>query len=90
MKGIVLKICFVHPAHRCRGVGSLLVDWGIRQADELDLEIFIEAATPEVPLYLQHGFLEIDDRWLDPKVPDPSDEWKKLKEKISPIRWTFM
>ncbi|KAL8897669.1 MAG: hypothetical protein Q9207_007099 [Kuettlingeria erythrocarpa] len=79
-----------HISHRRRGVGSLLMDWGVRQADELDLEIFIEAATPGVPLYLKHGFLEIDDHWIDPKVADPTDEWKKLRERIPPIRWTFM
>ncbi|KAL9003985.1 MAG: hypothetical protein Q9188_003170 [Gyalolechia gomerana] len=87
---ILLNICFVHPAHRRRGVGSLLVSWGVQRADELDLEVFIEAVEPGVPLYLKHGFRVIDQHWVDPKVPNPSEEWIQLKEKIPPIPWTFM
>lgn len=66
------------------------MDWGVRQADELDLEVFIEAAEPGVPLYLKHGFRVVDHHWIDPKVANPSKEWILLKEKIPPIRWTFM
>ncbi|KAL8808964.1 MAG: hypothetical protein Q9223_003747 [Gallowayella weberi] len=87
---VLLNICFVHPDHRRRGVGSLLVDWGVKKADELGLETFIEAAEPGVPLYLSHGFGAMDEFWVDPKVEDPSEEWKQLKEKIPPIRWVFM
>lgn len=86
----VLNICFVHPDHRRRGVGSLLVKWGIQKADELGLETFIEAAEPGVPLYLSHGFGAMDEFCIDPKVPEPSLEWKQLKERIPPIRWIFM
>ncbi|KAI4231319.1 MAG: hypothetical protein L6R40_007764 [Gallowayella cf. fulva] len=87
---ILLNICFVHPDHRRRGVGSLLVKWGIQKADELGLETFIEAAEPGVPLYLSHGFGAMDEFCIDPKVPEPSLEWKQLKERIPPIRWIFM
>ncbi|KAI4266606.1 MAG: hypothetical protein L6R38_008649 [Xanthoria sp. 2 TBL-2021] len=87
---VLLAICFVYPAHRRRGAGSLLLNWGIQKADELDLETFIEAARPGIPLYSSHGFREVEEYWIDPKVEEPSEEWKQLKEKIPPIPWTFM
>lgn len=68
----------------------MLVNWGVQKADELGLETFIEAAEPGVPLYLRHGFQVVDYHWIDPKVEEPSEEWKRLKEKIPPIRWAFM
>ena len=86
----VLAICFVHPAHRRRGAGSLLLNWGVQKADELDLETFIEAAQPGIPLYLSHGFKEVEEYWIDPKVEEPSEEWKQLKARIPPIPWMFM
>ncbi|KAL8788973.1 MAG: hypothetical protein Q9213_001382 [Squamulea squamosa] len=87
---ILLALCFVHPAHRRRGAGSLLLKWGTQKADELDLDTFIEAARPGIPLYLTHGFKEVEEYWIDPKIEDPSEEWKQLKEKIPPIPWMFM
>ncbi|KAL8799331.1 MAG: hypothetical protein Q9182_005975 [Xanthomendoza sp. 2 TL-2023] len=83
---MALRQCF----NVADGRRSLLVDWGVKKADELGLEIFIEAAEPGVPLYLSHGFRAMDEFWVDPKVIDPSAEWKQLKEKIPPTQWVFM
>ncbi|KAL8708173.1 MAG: hypothetical protein Q9220_006934 [cf. Caloplaca sp. 1 TL-2023] len=87
---VLLNICFVHPDFRRRGAASLLMDWGLHKADELGLESFIEAAMPAIPLYLKHEFKVMDYSWIDPVVSKPSEEWKRLREKIPPIQWAFM
>ncbi|KAL8687268.1 MAG: hypothetical protein Q9218_006507 [Villophora microphyllina] len=87
---ILLNICFVHPEWRRRGAGSMLVNWGVQKANELKLDTFIEAAEPGIPLYLKHGFEVNDYHWIDPKLENPSEQWKELKEKLPPIRWAFM
>ncbi|KAK6822950.1 GNAT family acetyltransferase [Apiospora arundinis] len=36
---------FTHPDYRRRGVGQKIMDWGMRKADELGLEIFLRRHT---------------------------------------------
>ncbi|KAL8726985.1 MAG: hypothetical protein Q9166_006348 [cf. Caloplaca sp. 2 TL-2023] len=57
---LLLEICYVHPEHRRRGAGNLLVGWGTKKADELGLESFVEATDDGRPLYERHGFKVVD------------------------------
>ena len=41
---IALDILSVDPKHHYRGAGRMLVDWGIKKADELDFEVSISKA----------------------------------------------
>ena len=36
---IALDILAVDPKHQFRGAGRMLVDWGTRRADELNVEV---------------------------------------------------
>ena len=42
---------FTHPDHRRRGAGTLLMDWGIKLADQWGLESFIQE------FLIKEGFL---------------------------------
>lgn len=38
----------------------MLIKWGLAKADELKLPAYLEASKAGKPLYLKHGFEEID------------------------------
>lgn len=56
---IELDYLAVHPDNQGRGIGSLLVASGIRQAERLGLPIYVMAFDISLGLYLRQGFREI-------------------------------
>ena len=53
-------IIAVHQEHQRRGVGTLLVQWGMAEAARLRLPIYLQASTAGYPLYLKLGFRKVD------------------------------
>lgn len=45
-----------HPKYQRKGVGRLLVQWGINVAEQLGLPIYLESSKGGVPLYEAVGF----------------------------------
>ena len=45
------------PSYRRKGVASLLVDWGVQQADRDGLGCFVDASDEGVPVYRKFGFV---------------------------------
>lgn len=89
-KYIVCNIMFTHPRHRRRGVGKLLMTWGMDRAKEKGLEVFIEGTDPGRPLYESFGLRVMYVGHLDAYEMAPSDEWRKLEREILPLHWYFM
>lgn len=46
------------PAYQGKGAGSQLIRWGTKQADEQNVEAYLEASPEAVPLYEKLGFRE--------------------------------
>jgi GNAT superfamily N-acetyltransferase len=46
------------PAYQGKGAGSLMMKWGLNQADEKGWEAYLEASPDAVPLYEKFGFRE--------------------------------
>jgi len=87
----VLNFCFTHPKHRRRGVGKLLMEWGIQKADELGLPSYIEATDIGLKLYEAHGFKVEGEIDLDATVENPSEDFTQVREKLGcPIHGWFM
>jgi predicted N-acetyltransferase YhbS len=84
---IELNMCFTIPAYRRRGVGSMVMEWGVKKADELGIEGFLEASELGDHLYTKFGFIEIDRTTIDMTVPNPSEEWKEMERKNLPFGW---
>lgn len=60
--------CFginVHPAFQGRGVGSELVKWVTRKADEDDVKVWIHASEAAYELVRKHSFQLIEELVLD-------------------------
>ena len=78
----MLEICFVEPSYRRRGAGNLLVQWGIKNADDMGLEAFVEATDDGKPLYAKHGFEDTNDFVLSANPPEQTDELLKLQQDL--------
>ncbi|KAJ3472936.1 hypothetical protein NLG97_g10620 [Lecanicillium saksenae] len=72
---LLLDICYCHPDYQRQGVGNLLVEWGVKKADELRPAAFVEASPTGTRLYERHGFHVLeqvsikDERWpLRPEI----------------------
>lgn len=74
----------VHPDHRLRGLGSLLMKAGIARAVELDLECWMESSAMGKPLYEKFGFQSLLKLALDNEKPDAGHEWRKCAHEMTP------
>lgn len=73
-------IC-THPKDRYRGTASLMLQWGLDRADELDYDMYVEAAdSTGGHVYRKFGFVQVDKYWTRKDENETNDEWKKLEE----------
>lgn len=86
----VLNIIFTHPDFRRRGVGDLFLEWGTKKAEELGVEMWLDATIHGVPLYKKHGFEVVSENNLNPQTETPDDEWRKIKEELMPMNFWVM
>ncbi|KAH8887245.1 hypothetical protein GQ53DRAFT_827414 [Thozetella sp. PMI_491] len=71
---IELEQIVVHPDHRQKGIRKILVDWGHRKADELNVECFVVSVPFAVPVHEKIGYG--NGGWILPKLyapPNPSE-----------------
>jgi Acetyltransferases len=85
-----LATFFTLPEYRRRGIGHMFMEWGLKRADEKDLEAWIEAAPTAVPFYEAHGFVQMETTHLNPERPvslSASDaaEWDATAKSLLPI-----
>lgn len=45
------------PEYRKLGIAAMLIEWGLKQADEDNLERFVDASDKGRPVYKKYGFL---------------------------------
>jgi GNAT superfamily N-acetyltransferase len=53
---LALSFFFVHPAYQRQGVGSLLLQVGIKRADEQQAKIWLTSTPQAVPAYQKSGW----------------------------------
>ncbi len=85
-----LFILFTHPDYRRRGVGQQFLDWGMAKADEMGVEMFLDATPIGMPLYKQNGFVAIEENVIRPRTDNPDRAWKEAEEKIGQSTWWLM
>ncbi|OQO01938.1 hypothetical protein B0A48_12411 [Cryoendolithus antarcticus] len=62
---LVLDYLAVHPNNSRRGVGTALVDHGLREAAKLGLDVFVHGKDAGLPLYSKCGFELLERLWID-------------------------
>ncbi|KAL4930439.1 GNAT family N-acetyltransferase [Aspergillus undulatus] len=53
---VELETLVTHPEYQGKGVASALLQWGIDEADRLNLMVYLEATEAGKPLYKRFGF----------------------------------
>lgn len=78
------------PSYRRRGVGSLIMQWGIDKAEELGLEAYLEASAMGKPLYEKFGFGLLFRFAYDTTKSNADDEWRRLEHDLTPSPFCSM
>jgi GNAT superfamily N-acetyltransferase len=86
---IGLNMICTHPKYRRRGVAARIMQWGIDKADEMDYEMFIEAADDARHLYRKFGLVDIEAISTSRPEEESDKEWKRLEETY-PFEATWM
>lgn len=74
---------FTHPDYRRQGVADKLMQWGVEKADELGLEMWLNATPGAIALYKKHGFVPLQENNLVPTTENPSSEWNEFKDGLN-------
>ncbi|KAH7072348.1 hypothetical protein FB567DRAFT_454523, partial [Paraphoma chrysanthemicola] len=74
----------VHPAHRLRGIGSLLMNVGLIRADKSNLECWMESSGMGKPLYEKFEFQPLFKIAFDNDSLTASDVWRKCAHEMTP------
>ena len=85
-----LSFMCVCPRYQRRGIGRLLMEWGLAKTDVLELESFIKASEFGKGLYTKYGFQTVKDVSVKMDVAKSSEEWKRLSEELLPIDFTAL
>ncbi|KAF7330147.1 putative gnat family protein [Mycena sanguinolenta] len=77
---VYLLSIFTHPEYRRRGVAQQSMDWGMKRADELGLEMFLEAGEHGRALYETNGFAYVEEILLDVTTDTPDERWVEMQQ----------
>ncbi|TVY40911.1 hypothetical protein LOCC1_G006358 [Lachnellula occidentalis] len=55
-----LSLFFVHPEYQRQGIGSLLLEWGMKKADEMKARIWIASTPQAVSTYERNGWKVVE------------------------------
>ncbi|KAF2197265.1 hypothetical protein GQ43DRAFT_475600 [Delitschia confertaspora ATCC 74209] len=87
---LALNWMAVVPAHRSHGVGSLLMERGIKIADEKGLEAWMEGSEMGKPLYEKFGFRTLFKMCFDTAKKDASADWRRMEHEMTPAPFHAM
>ncbi|EFX05102.1 gcn5-related n-acetyltransferase [Grosmannia clavigera kw1407] len=74
--------------HVC--VADLMMNWGRQKADEMGVEMWVDAGKLGVPVYEKHGFMVVHTTRVQLAKIDPGETWKKMDRELQPLQhWTM-
>ncbi|KAI0404435.1 hypothetical protein F4802DRAFT_598133 [Xylaria palmicola] len=76
---------FTSPAYRRRGIAQQFMSWGMSKADELGVEMFLDASPVGRPLYEANDFVCIRENIISPKTETPDEGWKKMESRVGTV-----
>ena len=51
-----------------KGIGEILLQWGINKGEEADLPVYLESTPDAIDLYSRNGFIALESYGLDPQL----------------------
>lgn len=87
-----LSVIFTHPDYRRQGAGDMIMEWGVKKADELGFEMWLDSTSNGIPFYRKHGFAVVYENKFEPVYDgeEPDEEWKKLEKELTPLTLWLM
>lgn len=85
-----LDYMFTEVRHRRKGYASMLMQWGMDHADEMGLEVVVEASDQGVDLYRKFGLTPVDKIAVDMHIDNPSNTWRKMESDFGTVLITWM
>lgn len=77
-----LDMMFTRPNQRRKGYGSMLMKWGMDIANEMGVEVVVEATAQGLHLYKRFGLRTVEKLCIDTVVDNPSNLWKKMEKEV--------
>ncbi|KAK7976271.1 ribosome biogenesis protein S.t1.c1 [Apiospora arundinis] len=78
-------------SRRRQGVGHQFMNWGMKKADELGFDFYLDSTPSGRPLYEANGFRYLEENVNIPVVERiPGEKWKEVEEKVSPLTFWLM
>ena len=68
----------------------MLMEWGTKNADEMGLETWVDSTPSGEELYKKHSFVNVRLKDLQPRMENPSEDWKQMERDVMPLRGTLM
>ncbi|KAJ3579785.1 hypothetical protein NPX13_g777 [Xylaria arbuscula] len=65
-------------------------DWGMKKADEMGVEMFLDSTPVGKPLYEANGFQVVEKTVIVPQTENPDSDWKDAEAKIGHSEWWLM
>ena len=66
------------------------MNWGIKKANSMGVDIYLEATPPGRPLYEANGFNHVEEYVIQPQIENPDEKWNEIKEKVGPFIFFLM
>ncbi|KAL9082640.1 MAG: hypothetical protein Q9165_008838 [Trypethelium subeluteriae] len=80
-----LNIIFTLPEYRRKGIGDMIMEWGVAKAAQMHVDMWLDATIYGIPLYKKHGFMIVNENNLCPQRESPSKEWEAIHRELSPM-----
>ncbi|KAF5676112.1 GNAT family acetyltransferase acetyltransferase [Fusarium heterosporum] len=87
---VYVNIVFTHPEYRRQGVANEIMNWSKKKADEMGVELWLDATEQGMPVYEKHGFTVVNVNTLRPMKENPGEEWNKVKEELGTMTFRQM
>ncbi|EED18764.1 conserved hypothetical protein [Talaromyces stipitatus ATCC 10500] len=90
-----LNIIFTLPEYQRKGIGRAIMKWGLRKADQLGLESWLDASPFGYSLYHSVGFLTYGSNNVSIKMHEDYNqgqqaEWEEYKKIMLPVEHAVM
>ncbi|KAJ8130094.1 hypothetical protein O1611_g3534 [Lasiodiplodia mahajangana] len=85
-----LFIIYTSPTYRRRGVGQQFMSWGMKKADEMGVEMFLDSTPMGRALYERNGFVTVKDNIIVPQTDKPDEAWNELEKNTGPVPFYLM
>ncbi|KAJ8119861.1 hypothetical protein ONZ43_g3281 [Nemania bipapillata] len=85
-----LFIIYTSPEYRRKGVAQKFMDWGMKKADEMGVEMFLDSTPVGKPLYEANQFITVKDNLMIPQMDSPDEAWEKLERQTGPVTFYLM